>query len=215
MLCDSEIWLQAFVDILVACLAGKVCEFSVSLQFFEESASRRRHFVAWSNATPGDFAEGYWNKIWDWYNAGGDRDVAAFLAGYTITDFDPKAPPPKTLAFWDIVEANSAPEDTELADVLDRLNYPHVVLLRHVINAADPEFGRWLRERKNRRSIPYRFEKAGYVLVRRPGVDDGLWRVTGKKQVIYAKKELSLNEQILAAEELVRKEAVPKDLLDE
>ena len=38
--------------------------------------------------------------------------------------FDPKAPPPKTPAFWAIVDANRAPEDAELADVLDALNNP-------------------------------------------------------------------------------------------
>ena len=37
-----------------------------------------------------------------------------------ISAFDPKAPPPKTAAFWDIVDANRAPEDAELADVLDQ-----------------------------------------------------------------------------------------------
>jgi hypothetical protein len=32
--------------------------------------------------------------------------------------FNPKAPPHKTAAFWDIVDANRAPEDGELADLL-------------------------------------------------------------------------------------------------
>ena len=35
---------------------------------------------------------------------------------------DPKAPPPKTPAFWDIVDASRAPEDAELADVIDALS---------------------------------------------------------------------------------------------
>ena len=32
-------------------------------------------------------------------------------ATLSIDGFDPKAPPPKTPAFWDIVSANQAPED--------------------------------------------------------------------------------------------------------
>ena len=41
-----------------------------------------------------------------------------------ISSFDPKAPPPKTPAFWAIVDASRVPEDAELADVLDRLGNP-------------------------------------------------------------------------------------------
>ena len=59
-------------------------------------AEDRRHFVAWSDLTPEDFAEGYWNRLWRWYDNGGDRHVAAYLAELDISAFDPKAPPPKT-----------------------------------------------------------------------------------------------------------------------
>jgi len=41
-----------------------------------------------------------------------------------LTSFDAKATPPKTPAFWDIVDANRAPEDAELADVLDEMGKP-------------------------------------------------------------------------------------------
>jgi hypothetical protein len=40
-----------------------------------------------------------------------------------------EAPPPKTAAFWDIVDANRAPEDAELADTLDRLQNPNAILV--------------------------------------------------------------------------------------
>jgi hypothetical protein len=50
--------------------------------------------------------------------------VAAYLASLDISGFNPKAPPPKTPAFWAIV-ANRAPEDAELADVLDGLGNPN------------------------------------------------------------------------------------------
>ena len=61
--------------------------------------------------------------------SGGDRHVAAYLAELDISAFDPKAPPPKTPAFWDIVDANRAPEDAELADVLDEMGNPDAVTL--------------------------------------------------------------------------------------
>jgi hypothetical protein len=70
------------------------------------------------------FAEGYWNALWGWYEHGGFASVAAYLARLDISTFDPKAPPPKTPAFWDIVDANRVPEDAELADVLDEMENP-------------------------------------------------------------------------------------------
>ena len=41
-----------------------------------------------------------------------------------VAGFDAKAPPPKTSAFWAIVDASRAPEEAELADALDRLGNP-------------------------------------------------------------------------------------------
>jgi hypothetical protein len=85
-------------------------------------ADDRRHYVAWSELTKDDFAPDYWAKLWSWYDRGGDRNVSAYLAALDLSGFDPKAPPPKTEVFWDIVDANRAPEDAELADVIDALS---------------------------------------------------------------------------------------------
>ena len=84
-------------------------------------ADDRRHYVAWSDLTKDDFEPDYWTRLWRWYDEGGDRHVAAYLASLDLAGFDPKAPPPKTKAFWDIVDATRAGEDAELADVIDEL----------------------------------------------------------------------------------------------
>ena len=72
-----------------------------------------------------------------WYDQGGDHHVAAYLALLDLAGFDPKAPPPKTEAFWNIVDASRAPEDAELADVLDKLKNPPALTLAAAQNAAD------------------------------------------------------------------------------
>jgi hypothetical protein len=95
-------------------------------------AEDRRHYVAWSHVTPEDFPDGYWNSLWGWYDTGGDRHVAAYLAGLDLSGWDPKVPPPKTEAFWDIVDANRAPEDSQLADILDEMGNPRAVTLREL-----------------------------------------------------------------------------------
>jgi len=99
-------------------------------------ADDRRHYVAWCELSKEDFAAGYWNSLWGWYTRGGYRHVAAYLLELNISTFDAKAPPPQTVAFWDIVTANRAPEDAELADVLDRLGNPDATTLIRVRNEA-------------------------------------------------------------------------------
>ena len=164
----------------------------------------RRHYVAWSSITPEDFEEGYWNRLWKWYDAGGDCHVAAFLAGYDLATFDPKEPPPKTQAFWDIVDANRSPIDGELADVLDELGNPTAVTLEQVITKAKRKFADWLEEPKNQRAIPHRFEQCGYVSVRKPDRRDNLWRINKRRQVVYVLSDLSYRDQLEAAESLAR-----------
>ena len=174
----------------------------------------RRHYVGWSDAKKEDFAPNYWTTLWAWYENGGYGHVAAYLDSLDLSGFDPKAPPPKTPAFWDIVDANRAPEDAELADVLDKLGTPDpndptniirpdATTLILVQNAATGDFALWIRDRRSRRQIPYRFEQCGYVPVRNEAAkSDGLWVINNKRQVVYAKASLSLHDRLDAAKRL-------------
>jgi Family of unknown function (DUF5906) len=165
-------------------------------------ADDRRHFVAWSDMAKEDFADDYWNTLWGGYESGGFNHVTSYLTSLDISGFDPKAPPPKTAAFWDIVDASRASEDAELADVLDRLGNPAATTLVRVQNAATGDFEVWLRDRKHRRQLPFRFEQCGYVPVRNEAAKDGLWVINKARQVVYAKAELALRDRLAAAEQL-------------
>jgi hypothetical protein len=164
----------------------------------------RRHFVAWSGlGKDRDFAEGgYWTKLYAWYERGGDRHVAAYLVGRDISAFDPKAPPPKTAAFWDIVEAGRVVEDAELADTLDDMGNPAATTLVRIQGSANGDFAAWLADRKNRRAISHRLETCGYVAFRNNQAGDGMWRINGKRQMVYVRKELSVREQSIAVRDL-------------
>ena len=95
--------------------------------------------------------------------------------------------------------ANNAPEDAELADILEALGNPDVLTLVELIVAgARSEAAEWLMDRRNRRAIPHRMERCGYSQVRNPDADDGRWKLEGKRQVVYAKTSLSLRDQITA-----------------
>jgi len=66
----------------------------------------------------------------------------------------------------------------------------------------------WLDDRRNRRAIPHRLEKCGYVPVRNPHADDGLWKIAGKRQAVYAKAALPLRDQLAAAAKLTGQRSV-------
>ena len=165
-------------------------------------ADDRRHYVAWSDLTKEDFTAEYWTDLYRWYEEGGTRHVAAYLAAYDLSGFDPKAPPRQTAAFWDIVDASRAPEDAELADALDRLENPAAVTLDEIAGPGLSEFSAWLKDRKNPRQVPHRLETAGYVAVRNPTAKDGLWRVDGRRQVVYARHDLAPPDRLRAAQKL-------------
>jgi Family of unknown function (DUF5906) len=166
-------------------------------------ADDRRHFVAWSNLSNQNFADDYWRKQYRWYASGGNEAVAEYLASRDLSGFDPKAPPLKTGAFWEIANANRAPEDAELADVLDDLHRPDVVTLDRVASQASalqPAFAQWLRDAKtNARRIPHRFEDCGYVAVRNPNDTEGRWKISGRRHTIYGRSTLTENERLAAA----------------
>jgi Family of unknown function (DUF5906) len=163
----------------------------------------RRHYVAWSDAAAADFDVDYWTTLWSWYRRGGGfEDVAAFLLGLDLAGFDPAAPPPKTDAFWAVVDAGAAPEDAEFADALDRIGNPDAVTLQRIRVSATEGLRLWLEDRKNRRVIPHRFEKCGYLPVRNDAAKDGYFVVNGTRQTIYVKINMSPKDRFQAAVKL-------------
>jgi hypothetical protein len=50
--------------------------------------------------------------------------------------------------------------------------------------------------------IPHRLEKCGYAPVRNDAAKDGLWKINGVRQVVYAKTTLSIRDRLAAANDL-------------
>ena len=166
-------------------------------------ADDRRHYVAWSDAEKTDFATDYWTHLYKWLSVGGNAHVAAYLAQLDLSAFDAKAPPPATAAFWDIVDSNRSPEDAELNDIIEGLHSPAAVTLSQLVDRASGSFGEWLQDRKSRRQIPHRLEAVGYVPIRNPTANDGLWKIKGKRQAIYGKSKLSARDRLASAAQLL------------
>lgn len=163
-------------------------------------ADDRRHYVAWSPLENGYFDPEFFTDLYAWFDRDGGCDhVAAYLMEYDLAEFDPKAPPPKTQAFDDIVAANTAPEDLEFADLLETMENPDAVAISELKERSRGELAVWLSNMKNARLIPHRMAAVGYVQVRNPYSKDGVWKVMGKRTTIYALKTLSLRDQVEAA----------------
>lgn len=167
-------------------------------------ADDRRHYVAWSEARKESFDAAHFDELWRWLNHGGDADVVAYLRALDLSGFNPKAPPAKTNAFWGIVQAGEAPEDSELRTILDMLGCPLAVTLGQVADAAplDSAVRQDMNDRRARRQLPHRMERAGYLPVRNANADDGLFRIRGKRQVVYGRSRATERERQAAAAEL-------------
>ena len=172
-------------------------------------ADDRRHYVAWSDLTEGRLHADYWNELWGWYADGGIRHVAAYLAELDLSGFDPKAPPPKTAAFWDIVDANRAPEDAELADVLDKLGNPDATTLDRIANTADRRFQPGSRTARTAATSRTGSRSAATSRFATTAAKDGLWKIRGARQVIYAKNSLTIRDRFLAVREFAGRSWYP------
>jgi hypothetical protein len=180
-------------------------------------AEDRRHYVAWSDAQQDMWSKEDWTNFWNWYDKGGDSHVAAYLRAFDLSDFNSKAPPPKTAAFWSIVNANRTTEEGELADVLDQLSKkpedwkkgdpiprPDVVTFEMILGETSPfsQLYSMFKEARNRKAANHKLEECGYRAVDNPAAKDGYWRINDRRQVVYAKVELPLGKQREAAEVL-------------
>src|SRR5262245_34002747 len=132
------------------------------------------------------------------------RRLLTICVPWTLPTSTPRPRRPRPRRFGIIVHASSAPEDAELADALDLLGRPEITTLEDIKTVAAADFALWLNDRKNAKRIPHRLETCGYVPVRNPDVKDGLWKVSGARRMVYAKKALSIHARLTAAAKLLR-----------
>ncbi len=203
--------------------------------------SDRRHYVAWSEVRKTDFGarrkgdtatEAEQGRFWSGFHwwldeEGGTENVAAHLATLRLT-LDPKSPPPKTAAWWEIVNANAAPENAGLRTLLERIisrsdeplnDHVAAVTIPMLASAAscipdDGDLHSFLTDRRHARQVPHRLENAGLVPVRNDGDQEGRWHVGQQRLAIYGAKELTPQERIKAAQLLARRQRpiLPTDL---
>ena len=163
------------------------------------SADDRRHFVAWTDLDKTSFSAEYWNALWHWYAKGGCEIVAHYLLGIDLKRLQPQEPPPQTEAFFEIVNASRAPEDAEIADALETLGWPNAITVSKIITGAPSQsLVDFLRGSQKQPPHSSQAEACGYVQVRNRDAKDGLWKILGRRQAVYAKDTLSPRERLAA-----------------
>ena len=108
----------------------------------------RLHFVAWSTIERTAFDEAYWGRYWERLESGGAAAVAHYLRTLDLSGFNPKAPPPRTQAFWEMVNAMRSEKEGMMEDILDDLERPDGLLLSQIVSRARTlghhEFAEWV-----------------------------------------------------------------------
>jgi hypothetical protein len=178
----------------------------------------RRHHVSWSECKQAEFKPEFFNELYAWYDNGGVENVYAYLMSLDLSGFDPKAPPPKTAAWWEIVNADQSTETSELDDLLDYINEPWseerpvVMTIPQLIAAAvhSDARGRFndalamLQDKRQSKSLHHKLSRAGYEPLPNDGdATDGRWRVAGKRVMIYGRIDVTKKERLDAARKLV------------
>lgn len=169
----------------------------------------RRHYVVQSHLVKEDFSADYWRELWGWYDNGGRANVAAYLRILDLSDFDPKMPPPRTEAFYTIVNAHRADEEEELERILNYLGTPAALIKDQISEAAYSlqlqEFKTWLEDRRNSKKLNHRLEDSGYTPVLCIGSKDGRWAIPGaaRKITIYGDKRMSERDRQQSAAALL------------
>jgi 5S rRNA maturation endonuclease (ribonuclease M5) len=163
-------------------------------------ADDRRHYVLWSEVPESPQAEAEAQAMYEWYARGGNADVAAMLHAYDLTAFNPHATPPKTAAFWAMVEADRTPANSAIADVLEELHYPRALTVARLRRRGDKPLQDWLDDPRNHRSIPRLLADHGYVAVGNPDDKRRRWKLTSGiytwRGVVYVLREVPENQRV-------------------
>jgi hypothetical protein len=169
-------------------------------------ADDRRHMVAWSFRERTDFDDAYWAKYWRRLDEGGREAVAEYLRQLDLTGFNPKAPPPQTQAFWEMVNAMRSEEESEMADVIESLGTPKALMISDLVSRARSlrrhALVEFLQDRRHARSVAIRLEDCGYRRLANRKDKRGRWRVSGQRTGVYVLHQLTDREGFAAVQAL-------------
>jgi hypothetical protein len=160
----------------------------------------RRHYVAWSAAEKESPA--YFESLWNWMlEGGGKQAVLGYLQRYNLAGWDPKAPPTKTEAWYQMVAAHANPEESALGDALEGImlaTFQEIIVKLQLGGHMD--LLAIFQDRKNAKKAARLLECAGLEYLPNPGAKgDRRWSLNGKRETLYASRALPLAERLRLA----------------
>ncbi|MBD9522414.1 hypothetical protein IB262_21190 [Ensifer sp. ENS02] len=173
----------------------------------------RRHYIAATEVTKEQLFEknpNYFPDLYNWYEEGGVAHVAAFLDTVDLSDFNPKAPPPKTPAFWNVIHANASADKSDLEELLEKISGEmakrgevlKVITIEKLASSTHCpyELREFLRDRAQRWKVPQLLEERGFPRLHNPATKQGLWTIGDKKVAIYGNKAVPIEDRVKAAQ---------------
>jgi len=169
-------------------------------------ADDRRLYIASSRISRKEDIDqdGYFDDLYDWLDRKGGKDAAAdFLMTLDVSHFNPTRPPPRTQAWWNVVEAGNSEDDVDLRNTLEGLRWPRALRFDELVKRV-PMLGHGLTDRKILGYKLGRLDRA-YVVCANPDAQDGVWKVGKEKKRVtyYALRELTVRERIAAVRERI------------
>jgi hypothetical protein len=220
MCADKNVKVHAIIDVWAAIITT-----NFKLRGLFIPADDARLYFAWSKRARADWAaepfkisdanldRDYFKPLQQWYeNEGGYEAVAHYLHTLDLTksDFSPTAPPPKTEAWYEVVNAGRDHAENVVERIMEELGNPAAVTVDEV-RARDTEGELDWVSPKGRNQVAPQMEAAGYAMVRNPGNESGRWVVGPKNRrreiYIYGQAKLTSGERRKAALEVFDREA--------
>lgn len=148
-----------------------------------------RHAVFWSDCARGrgGIDDEYFTRLWSWLDGGGMENCAAYLMTIDVSDFKPKGMPPRTPAFYRMVEGGRSDEQNDIGDILALMGDRPFSVAELSMTARmqnHPELADWLLK-KSSRLISSSLLEAGYIKHMNPDEKRGRWLVLGKQTYLY------------------------------
>jgi hypothetical protein len=119
-------------------------------------------------------------------------------------------PPPLTEAWHAIVDASRNPDELALSDALEdeQGGRIHIATIKELAIAAqfrgEMELAATLGDKKNARKIPHMLMRIGFEILKNPySTKDGRWVIAGRKEFLYADRNLPYAERIALANKKV------------
>jgi hypothetical protein len=141
----------------------------------------------------------YFERLFEWFEAGGSKAVGAWLAARDLSTFNPKAQVERT-AGWEAVATSWGEPDDAIMQALDILEKPPIVFGSELLGVSFDGAEEVAAMLKSPRKISHRMQRAGYVAIKNPVGER--WKFTNGEQKIRSRYAFVKAEMAGGAEQV-------------